>query len=182
MSFCFIFPSLSLTQGVAACSLVAWLAAVWRVERSILHWGNVSSQISLISSGCPLPNSALTVQKSGLKHHSSVCPLLDPLWLTPLLELSPSDFALNICYFQCFIEVETKRINKRSIQWQLHLLLKIVLCHIVQCFVMVCMPEPGAWTCGLWFEHVWTEVECMYFIIQPLVMEQARPHVVSVFK
>ena len=39
-----------------------------------------------------------------------------------------------------------------------------------------------AWTCRLWFEHVWTEVECMYFVLHPLVMEQAIPHVASVFK
>ena len=37
-------------------------------------WGNVSSQIHLISPGCPRPNSALTVHKSGLKHRSSIHP------------------------------------------------------------------------------------------------------------
>ena len=42
--------------------------------RSILLWGNVSSQIHLISPGCPRPNSALTVHKSGLKHRSSIHP------------------------------------------------------------------------------------------------------------
>ena len=40
----------------------------------MLHWGNVSSQIHLISPGCPRPNSALTVHKSGLKHRSSIHP------------------------------------------------------------------------------------------------------------
>ena len=59
-------------EGAAASSLVARWAAVWRVERSILHWGNVSSQLHLISPGCPRPNSALIVQKSGLKHRSSI--------------------------------------------------------------------------------------------------------------
>ena len=34
----------------------------------------LSSQIHLISPGCPWPNSALTVQKSGLKHRSSIHP------------------------------------------------------------------------------------------------------------
>ena len=34
----------------------------------------VSSQIHLISPGCPRPNSALTVHKSGLKHRSSIHP------------------------------------------------------------------------------------------------------------
>ena len=34
----------------------------------------LSSQIDLISPGCPRPNSALTVQKSGLKHRSSIRP------------------------------------------------------------------------------------------------------------
>ena len=38
----------------------------------MLLWGNVSSQIHLISPGCPWPNSALTVHKSGLKHRSSI--------------------------------------------------------------------------------------------------------------
>ena len=38
----------------------------------ILLWGNVSSQIHLIGPGCPRPNSALTVHKSGLKHRSSI--------------------------------------------------------------------------------------------------------------
>ena len=51
---------------------VARWAAVWRVERSILHWDIVSFQIHLISPGCPWPNSALTVQKSGLKYRSSI--------------------------------------------------------------------------------------------------------------
>ena len=36
---------------------------------------NVSSQIHLISPGCPRPNSALTVHKSGLKHRSSIHPI-----------------------------------------------------------------------------------------------------------
>ena len=36
----------------------------------------VSSQIHLISLGCPQPNSGLTVQKSGLKHRSSIHSLL----------------------------------------------------------------------------------------------------------
>ena len=53
--------------GAAASSLVARWAAESRVERSILLWGNVSSQLHLISPGCPRPNSALIVQKSGLK-------------------------------------------------------------------------------------------------------------------
>ena len=56
--------------------LVARWAAEWRVEQSILLWGNVSSQIHLISPGCPRPNSALTVHKSGLKHRSSIHPFL----------------------------------------------------------------------------------------------------------
>ena len=56
-----------LGSGAAASSLVAWWAAESRVERSILLWGNVSSQLHLISPGCPRPNSALIVQKSGLK-------------------------------------------------------------------------------------------------------------------
>ena len=56
----------------ATSSLVARWAAVWRVERSILRWGNVSSQLHLISPGCPQPNSALRVQNSGLKHRSSI--------------------------------------------------------------------------------------------------------------
>ena len=34
----------------------------------------VSSQIHLISPGCPRPNSALTVRKSGLEHRSSIHP------------------------------------------------------------------------------------------------------------
>ena len=50
-----------------ASSLVARWAAESRVERSILLWGNVSSQLHLISPGCPRPNSALIVQKSCLK-------------------------------------------------------------------------------------------------------------------
>ena len=54
-------------MGAAASSLVARWAAESRVERSILLWGNVSSQLHLISPGCPRPNSALIVQKSGLK-------------------------------------------------------------------------------------------------------------------
>ena len=57
--------------GRPLAHLVARWAAEWRVERSILLWGNVSSQIHLISPGCPRPNSALTVHKSGLKHRSS---------------------------------------------------------------------------------------------------------------
>ena len=60
--------------GAAAISLVVRWAAAWRVERSILHWGNVSSQLHLISPGCPRPNSALIVQKRGLKHRSSIHP------------------------------------------------------------------------------------------------------------
>ena len=56
----------------AASSLVARWAAESRVERSILLWGNVSSQLHLISPGCPRPNSALTVLKNGLKHRSSI--------------------------------------------------------------------------------------------------------------
>ena len=62
----------TLHWGAPTSSLVARWAAVWRVMRSILHWGNVSSQLHLISPGCPRPNSALTVQKSGLKHRSSI--------------------------------------------------------------------------------------------------------------
>ena len=56
-------------MGAAASSLVARWAAESRVERSIPLWGNVSSQhqLHLISPGCPQPNSALIVQKSGLK-------------------------------------------------------------------------------------------------------------------
>ena len=61
----FIYPTW--IQGADAGSLVARWAAVWRVERSILHWGNVSSQLHLISPGCPQPNSALIVQKVALK-------------------------------------------------------------------------------------------------------------------
>ena len=34
----------------------------------------ISSQIHLLSPGCPRPNSALTVHKSGLKHRSSIHP------------------------------------------------------------------------------------------------------------
>ena len=49
-----------------------WWAAESRVERSILLWGNVSSQLHLISPGCPRPNSALIVHKSGLKTRSSI--------------------------------------------------------------------------------------------------------------
>ena len=59
-------------RGRPLAHLVARWAAEWRVERSILLWGNVSSQIHLISPGCPRPNSALTVHKSGLKHRSSI--------------------------------------------------------------------------------------------------------------
>ena len=59
-------------SGAAASSLVARWAAEWRVERSILLWGNVSTQLHLISPGCPRPNSALIVQKSGLKNRSSI--------------------------------------------------------------------------------------------------------------
>ena len=54
-NFCAAMDTL-IDQGAAASSLVAWWAAVWRVERSILHWGNVSSQLHLISPGCPRPN------------------------------------------------------------------------------------------------------------------------------
>ena len=61
-------------RGRPLAHLVARWAAEWRVERSILLWGNVSSQIHLISPGCPRPNSALTVHKSGLKHRSSIHP------------------------------------------------------------------------------------------------------------
>ena len=57
----------TLITGVAASSLVARWAAELRVKRSILLRGNVSSQLHLISPGCPRPNSALIVQKSGLK-------------------------------------------------------------------------------------------------------------------
>ena len=60
--------------GRPLAHLVARWAAEWRVERSILLWGNVSSQIHLISPGCPRPNSALIVHKSGLKHRSSIHP------------------------------------------------------------------------------------------------------------
>ena len=56
-------PRSSSLWGAAASSLLAWWAAVWRVECSILHWGNVLSQIHPISSGCPWPNSAMTVQR-----------------------------------------------------------------------------------------------------------------------
>ena len=54
--------------------LVAWWAAEYKVKWSILLWGNVASQLHLISPGCPQPNSALIVQKRGLKHHSSIHP------------------------------------------------------------------------------------------------------------
>ena len=64
----------NLDGGRPLAHLVARWAAEWRVERSILLWGNVSSQIHLISPGCPRPNSALTVHKSGLKHRSSIHP------------------------------------------------------------------------------------------------------------
>ena len=73
-------------RGRPLAHLVARWAAEWRVERSILLWGNVSSQIHLISPGCPRPNSALTVHKSGLKHRSSIHPscqssyVLQRLW------------------------------------------------------------------------------------------------------
>ena len=64
--------------GAAASSLVARWAAESRVERSILLWGNVSSQLHLISPGCPRPNSALIVQKSGLKPvHPSIHPMIE---------------------------------------------------------------------------------------------------------
>ena len=63
------------SAGRPLAHLVARWAAEWRVERSILLWGNVSSQIHLISPGCPRPNSALTVHKSGLKHRSSIHPI-----------------------------------------------------------------------------------------------------------
>ena len=39
-----------------------------------LFSSHVSSQIHLISPGCPRPNSALTVHKSGLKHRPSIHP------------------------------------------------------------------------------------------------------------
>ena len=62
-------------SGAAASSFVVRWAAESRVERSILLWGNVSSQLHLISPGCPRPNSALIVQKSGLKTvHPSIHP------------------------------------------------------------------------------------------------------------
>ena len=84
----FFIPTHSTYKGAAFSSLVAQWAAVWRVEQLILHWGNVSSQIHLISPGCPGPSSALTVQKSGLKHCFSIHPstlLRRATWLSAWL-------------------------------------------------------------------------------------------------
>ena len=62
-----VYDEVLANKGAAASSLVARWAAESKVERSILLWGNVSSQLHLISPGCPRPDSALIVQKSGLK-------------------------------------------------------------------------------------------------------------------
>ena len=91
--------------GVAASSLVGWWAAVWRVGRSVLHWGNVLSQIHLINSGCSLPNSALTVQKGGLKHRSSIHPFT---WLSIAGVIAAPNYACN-CIFQELYEMAQRK-------------------------------------------------------------------------
>ena len=92
------FPAI---KGAAASSLVARWAAESRVERSILLWGNVSSQLHLISPGCPRPNSALIVQKSGLKPvHPSIHPCnKSKVWLIHFfLTLKVLNFWKFTCY------------------------------------------------------------------------------------
>ena len=59
-------------MGAAASSLGSAVSCRVEGQATILLWGNVSSQIHLISPGCPRPNSALTVHKSGIKHRSSI--------------------------------------------------------------------------------------------------------------
>ncbi len=71
-SYCKLLDALFQWFGGGCSSVVACWATESRVDRSILLWGMFHPKIHLISPGCPRPNSAFTVQNSGLKHRSSI--------------------------------------------------------------------------------------------------------------